>query len=445
MRRPSSVAVAVVVALALLTAGAAGAADDTLYGVVFDITAGSEGLVVVDPASGGLTPLGSGIADCCFVSSGVSALDPDGDVFFFIGRTMAEPSTVNHLYAFDLGSGALASSPLLASGFNYNFLAHDAASGTLYAVVHEIATGSELLATVDPATGAVTPVGASIADCCGVPSGTSALSPGMAFHFIGSRSSDSLGFRIFTLDLATGAVLADPVLPAGFNYNFLGYDPPSATLFAVIFEHSTSSELLVTLDTASGALTPVGAGIPGCCLVGNGVSAIDPGDAFHFIGHFQADVSGENRVFTLALADGSLVASPLLPPGNNYNFLEFDPTPAPPPPLVMEIDVKPQGFPNALNPRSRGVVPVAVLTTAQLDATTVDPASARFGPAAAPAAHAGGHLEDVDGDGDVDMLLHFRTQATGIACGETSATLTAETFDGQPLSGSDSIVTVGCS
>jgi hypothetical protein len=90
------------------------------------------------------------------------------------------------------------------------------------------------------------------------------------------------------------------------------------------------------------------------------------------------------------------------------------------------------------------VVPVAVLTTAQLDATTVDPATARFGPAAAPAAHPGGHLEDVDGDGDVDLLLHFRTQATGILCGDTAATLTAETFGGDAVTGSDSIVTVGC-
>jgi hypothetical protein len=149
-------------------------------------------------------------------------------------------------------------------------------------------------------------------------------------------------------------------------------------------------------------------------------------------------------VFTLALADGSLVASPLLPAGKNYNFLEFDPAPPPPPVLDVEIDVKPQGFPNALNPGSRGVVPVAVLTTAQLDATTVDPATARFGPAAAPAAHPGGHLEDVDGDGDVDLLLHFRTQATGILCGDTAATLTAETFGGDAVTGSDSIVTVGC-
>ena len=90
------------------------------------------------------------------------------------------------------------------------------------------------------------------------------------------------------------------------------------------------------------------------------------------------------------------------------------------------------------------MIPVAVLTTATFDATTIDPATVRFGPAEAPPAHPGGHLEDVDGDADLDLLLHFRTQATGIQCGDTSATLTAETFGGDPVTGTDTIVTVGC-
>ena len=90
------------------------------------------------------------------------------------------------------------------------------------------------------------------------------------------------------------------------------------------------------------------------------------------------------------------------------------------------------------------MIPVAILTTTTFDATTVDPLSVKFGPNGAMEAHGRGHLEDADGDGDLDLVLHFPTQDTGIVCGAISASITGETFGGQAISGSDSIQTVGC-
>ena len=45
----------------------------------------------------------------------------------------------------------------------------------------------------------------------------------------------------------------------------------------------------------------------------------------------------------------------------------------------------------------------------------------------------------VDNDGDTAMLLHFRTQETGVEEGDTEATLTAETTDGIRIIGTDSV------
>jgi hypothetical protein len=111
---------------------------------------------------------------------------------------------------------------------------------------------------------------------------------------------------------------------------------------------------------------------------------------------------------------------------------------------TVALDIKPGESPNTINPRSKGVIPVAILTTGAFDATTVDPLSVRFGPKGAKEAHNKGHIEDVNHDGEPDLVLHFQTQATGIACGETAASLTGATRDGDLIQGSDAITTVGC-
>jgi uncharacterized delta-60 repeat protein len=114
--------------------------------------------------------------------------------------------------------------------------------------------------------------------------------------------------------------------------------------------------------------------------------------------------------------------------------------------LVLEvaIDIKPGSSPNTINPKSNGVIPVAILTTESFDATLVEPQSVRFGPKGAREAHQKGYLEDVNHDGEPDLVLHFRTQNTGIKCGDTSASLTGATLDGVPIQGTGSIKTVGC-
>lgn len=111
---------------------------------------------------------------------------------------------------------------------------------------------------------------------------------------------------------------------------------------------------------------------------------------------------------------------------------------------TIAIDIKPGSFPNSINPKSNGVIPVAILTTDTFEAITVDPTTVRFGATGTEAAPAQSALEDIDGDGDTDMIFHFNTQDTGIACGDTVASLTGKTFAGQAIKGSDSIKTVEC-
>ena len=136
-----------------------------------------------------------------------------------------------------------------------------------------------------------------------------------------------------------------------------------------------------------------------------------------------------------------------LPPSVAFGSLEFPPaaslrvTEGAP---LISIDIKPGSFPNSINPQNKGRVPVAILTTATFDATTVDPSTVLFGATGTEAAPVHFALEDVDGDGDTDMILHFNTRDTDIVCGDTSASVTGETVSGQEIAGSNSIQTVGC-
>ena len=106
-----------------------------------------------------------------------------------------------------------------------------------------------------------------------------------------------------------------------------------------------------------------------------------------------------------------------------------------PPVVEVTIDIKPGSDPNSINLKSKGVVPVAVLTTDDFDASTVDPVTVEF----AGASPLRWVIEDVDGDGDVDLLFHFKTQDLDLDGDSTEATLTGDTTDGQPIQGTDTV------
>jgi hypothetical protein len=110
-----------------------------------------------------------------------------------------------------------------------------------------------------------------------------------------------------------------------------------------------------------------------------------------------------------------------------------------PQPLFISSDIKPGSDRNVINPSSRGVVPVAVLGSIDFFVEDIDLTTLAFGPDFAPAA--GGRHKDVNADGFRDLVVHFRTKASGIAIGDTEACLSGETLYGTPFSGCDTIRT----
>lgn len=124
------------------------------------------------------------------------------------------------------------------------------------------------------------------------------------------------------------------------------------------------------------------------------------------------------------ISDGDFDGSPVVDMGA-YEFQLIE----------VRIDIKPDSDTNPINLKSKGRCPVAVLTTEEFDAGEVDPPTVRFaGAAPVHAAH-----EDVDADGDVDLVLHFLTKELNLATGSTEAMLIGQTHNGQLLAGVDAV------
>lgn len=111
-------------------------------------------------------------------------------------------------------------------------------------------------------------------------------------------------------------------------------------------------------------------------------------------------------------------------------------------PISVTIDIKPGSYPNSINLGSNGNVPVAIFSTEDFDATTVDPLTVTLAGAVVRIKGKGDSLrfyEDIDGDGLLDILVHIDTRTFALSGIETEAILEGYTFDGRMIRGVDTV------
>jgi hypothetical protein len=91
--------------------------------------------------------------------------------------------------------------------------------------------------------------------------------------------------------------------------------------------------------------------------------------------------------------------------------------------IPVDIDIKPGSCPNPLNMKSKGVLPVAICGTDDFDVTIIDPTTITL--EGVPPVRCA--IEDVTGDGYLDLTLKFDTQvliaALGTICSGDEITL----------------------
>jgi len=308
--------------------------------------------------------------------------------------------------------------------------------GLLYATVEDVCRAhghADTLATIDPDTLTVYHIG----DIGFEDVDALAFSP-WGELFAASMAS----YELITIDPLTGAgTVVGPLI--GLPGTFLGAIAfrRDGTLYGIDMETSDGGPSnLYTIDTDTGAVTPVGPlgfeSVEGMTLNTGGFQSL-----LALVNSMEADQPA--KLIRIDHTTGQGI------------FIEFMPLPLPGylgqrdalaalPAIEIPIDINPGSFPNSVNLRKAGVIPVAVLSTEEFDATTIRTRVARFGPAGAALVHNAPHYEDVNSDGLLDLLMHFNADETGIECAAEWAELRSSNEFGLSVKGSDLIKTVGC-
>jgi len=114
--------------------------------------------------------------------------------------------------------------------------------------------------------------------------------------------------------------------------------------------------------------------------------------------------------------------------------------------ILVDIDIKPGSDPNCFNNDGHGVIPVAILGSADFDVIAIDPATVTLESLAVRAAGRKGdlqaHIQDVNGDGFDDLVVQIEDVDGAFTDGTGTATLTGQLFNGTPFEGTDDICIV---
>ncbi len=108
----------------------------------------------------------------------------------------------------------------------------------------------------------------------------------------------------------------------------------------------------------------------------------------------------------------------------------------------VDIDIKPYSFPNSINMKNEGRIPVAILSSPTFNAPSlIDTTSLTFGRTGDEnsLAFCNKSPKDINGDGLKDLICHFTTKLTGFQVGDVEGILKGKTVTGINFMASDSV------
>jgi hypothetical protein len=121
----------------------------------------------------------------------------------------------------------------------------------------------------------------------------------------------------------------------------------------------------------------------------------------------------------------------------------------------VKINIKPTSYPNNINYTGGGAVPVAIYTTDDFDASSVDPSSLTLegdkshcvsivSSECLPDRQMVDIASSDNPDGRLDLLLHFKENCLRFVTGDSWGILKGKTFDGTAITGKDEVMPQKC-
>lgn len=108
--------------------------------------------------------------------------------------------------------------------------------------------------------------------------------------------------------------------------------------------------------------------------------------------------------------------------------------------IEVGIDIKPNSFPNNINLSSNGTTPVAIFSSTNFDATTINPTTVSLAGVQVRLKRNGTPMvsfEDINTDGLLDMILRISTRDMQLNETDIITVLNGQTFNGMFIKGTD--------
>ena len=339
-----------VVFVVVLLSGVEARAQGTLYGMFYDTVLESYYLGTIDPTDGQATLFGTGIA-AKWISSDTLAIDADAGVAYLVAGPNDGASTDRSVYTVSIATGnqldvnALTDStaPSIPGTLSNPFeTAYDPGTGTYYGLVQDSDTTPPrtwYMATIDPATGEVDPIGSGfVIQTAGQ---DAAFDPDTGFFYFAGTATSGGNIKLFRVSVATGAIVANPDLSSdigtlSLNPDFLVWDPVADELLGLFGSTETDprTRYVMSVNTTTGALTPRGDTFQEK-FTRAGRGALDAASGTWYV-ELRPEDPTDFRLYALDIeADtGTVLSDPFMstddPNVRNYpDFLAFVPVPEP--------------------------------------------------------------------------------------------------------------------